>query len=156
MTKMSPFGAAFGRIGVMKAKSYSKVKKATWDLFSKYIRLRDHKAQGEPYLMEVRAANCVTCHKMYPIEGKGSMQAGHFIPGRKNAYLFDEKQVNSQCYNCNIRFKGNWPAYYEVMVSRHGTEVEKMIQDRTAEKIYTIPDLLELQEELKQKINDLS
>lgn len=63
-------------------------KKKTWDAFSKYIRERDWKAQGEQYVGDKKSASCVTCSKMYPVEGQGTMQAGHFIPGRNNHVLY--------------------------------------------------------------------
>lgn len=131
-------------------------KKGAWNAFSKYIRLRDHNIHNRVYSGEARAALCITCKKLYPIEGFGSMQAGHFIPGRRNAYLFDEDQVNAQCYNCNINLKGNWPAYYEEMVSRHGKEkVDKMISRRSEIKKYSHKDLEEICETYKQKAKDL-
>lgn len=130
-------------------------KRKTWDEFSKFIRYRDWKAQGELYLDDIKVARCFTCSKLYPIEGKGTMQAGHFIPGRKNHYLFDEKQVHAQCYNCNVNLKGNWPNYLENMILKYGVnETDKILAERKTYKKYTIPELEELREFYKSKLND--
>lgn len=139
-----------------KHKGLSYHKKKAWEEFSKYIRLRDWKRDGEIYVGEVKAALCITCGKLYPIEGRRTMQAGHFIPGRKGVVLFEEKQVSAQCYNCNHVLKGNWPAYFEVMVKRYGLkEVKKMITDSKKTKKYTIPELVELKKEFTNKLEML-
>ncbi len=89
-----------------KKETLSKVKKDTWILFSKYIRLRDHfrYCPGETMFVEtkngsqeVKVGKCVTCGAKKPIAAQGGLQAGHFIPGRNNAVLFCTKGVNSQC-----------------------------------------------------------
>lgn len=77
--------------------SISKLKKKLWTLFSLYIRQRDN-------------YTCFTCGR----KGEGSgMHAGHFISkaiGGINLY-FDEENVHSQCYNCNINLGGNQYEY---------------------------------------------
>jgi hypothetical protein len=128
----------------MKTLTLPKLKSKVWDQFSLYIRLRDAKEwlrhhpeyNGEPM------AACVTCRKPYPIKGPGCLQAGHFIPGRKNVVLFDEDQVNSQCWNCNYRLNGNWPAYYEFMVAKHGAlKVQEMLDNRHTILKFNAPQL---------------
>ena len=110
-----------------KKKTVNWWKKKVWkEAFSPFIRLRDAiKTTGSQH-----TCLCVTCGKPYPAFGRRCLQAGHFQPGRKNQFLFDEKQVNGQCYYCNITLKGNWPAYLEYMVKRYGQkEVDKMLFD---------------------------
>lgn len=51
------------------------------------------------------------------------MQAGHFLRGRLNANLFDERGVNEQCYACNVGRDGNVVEYYEWMLENHGKAV---------------------------------
>lgn len=51
------------------------------------------------------------------------MQAGHFLRGRLNANLFDERGTNEQCYACNVGRDGNVVEYYEWMLIRHGKPV---------------------------------
>ena len=80
--------------------------------FSKYIRLRDAlKTTGTK-----DTVICYTCKKSYPAFGVGCVQAGHFVPGRGNSILFDERGVHAQCYNCNVNLKGNWPEYMRYMI----------------------------------------
>jgi len=92
-----------------------------WPTFSQYIRLRDCiKTTGT-----VSHGRCTTCSKIYPIE---KSQAGHFVPGRTRAMLFDEDCVNLQCYRCNIKLSGNWPKYYRWMQKNHGQEkIEQLV-----------------------------
>ncbi len=78
-----------------------------WEEFSKYIRIRDAlRTTGT-----IENAVCCSCSKIYPSFGKGCLQAGHFIPGRRAAILFEETGVHGQCYWCNSNngLKGNWP-----------------------------------------------
>src|SRR6266536_15164 len=100
-----------------KPKIIPQLKKLTWDQFSLYVRLRDALAWQKlhPENNNGPMAPCISCSNIYPALGMGGLQAGHFIPGRRNAYLFDELQVNAQCYHCNMGLKGNWPSYYQVM-----------------------------------------
>ena len=95
-----------------KIKSISKLKKEVWDVFSKLIRATYRDWKGE--------ARCVTCDKFYPVK---LLQAGHFIPGRMNSILFDERGVHPQCYNCNINLKGNPRKYDAFMERTYGSEV---------------------------------
>ena len=93
-----------------------------WPTFSKYIRTRDCiKTSGSPL-----HGRCVTCSKLYPI---GKLQAGHFIPGRYDAILFDEEQVHAQCYRCNCKLQGMWHKYYLFMLDSGHTHdnIQEMI-----------------------------
>jgi len=88
----------------------------TWTEFSKYIRIRDAlRTTGG-----IEMAVCCTCGKIYPAFGKGCIQAGHFIPGRMSSILFCELGCHAQCYNCNLRLKGNWPPYHAFIVTKYG------------------------------------
>lgn len=131
-------------------------KKQAWDAFSKYIRVRDWSENGEQYIGDKKAAPCVTCRKVYPIEGQGCLQAGHFIPGRKNAVLFRDDQVFAQCRQCNLYKYGHWTAYEEFMIDRYSKEeVEQMKLDAKQEVIYKIPDYIELEERFKKWTENL-
>ena len=58
-----------------------KLKGQVWDLFSKYVRLRDClETTGS-----IKRGKCFTCSKELPFN---ELQAGHFISGRHNANLF--------------------------------------------------------------------
>ena|SRR3989304_5642184 len=103
---------------MIKQKTLSSFKKEAWSLFSKIVRLRDA-TDG--------TNRCVTCKQIYPIK---NLQAGHFIPGRHNAVLFDLRQVWPQCYVCNFRKHGRWVEYREFMIKKYGEhEVEQIIAE---------------------------
>lgn len=73
-------------------------KDKAWDSFSIYIRTRDClRFTGDP-----TQGKCITCNKPFDFK---HLQAGHFINGRGNAVLFDERLVYSQCLTSesNIR-----------------------------------------------------
>jgi hypothetical protein len=94
------------------------VKKArakAWKAFSKYIRYRDCMLTCGT----IGHGKCCTCGKVFTIE---RLQAGHFIPGRNNAILFDPRCVHAQCVGCNMYGGGQQPAYYEFMIKRYGRE----------------------------------
>lgn len=93
-----------------------------WPKFSEYIRLRGCiKTTGT-----IWKGACRTCGRVYRFE---KLQAGHFIPGRTRAILFDERCVHIQCYRCNRIIKEVWPAYYRFMQQEYGQEVIEELVD---------------------------
>ncbi len=126
-----------------KTVTHKAAKKKAWDAFSIYIRKRD--AKRDELTLDGDRAYCITCTKPYPAFGKGCLQAGHFIGGRNNQVLFDERQVFAQCYNCNINLKGNWVPYRKKMVELYGEAVVSEMEDTHSVSVkYTVPDLLDL------------
>ena len=121
-----------------------------WELFSKYIRLRDCiKTTGT-----TKRGRCVTCSKIYPIN-KG-FQAGHFIPGRADAILFDPDCVHGQCYRCNVVLGGDWPAYYRWMQANYGQEkIEQLIDQRNEKVELTVEWIQEAYEYYTKQIEEL-
>jgi len=128
-------------------------KKKTWKKFSKYIRLRDALATTGT----TDSLVCFTCGKIYPAFGKGCAQAGHYVPGRNHAVLFEENGVHGQCYNCNVNLKSNTILYRQHMIEKYGEEETKRIEQLYYNKTfkYRITDLKELCEKLDKKIKDL-
>lgn len=127
-------------------------KAKAWTEFSKYVRLRDAiKTTGTK-----ENAACCSCGKIYPAFGVGCGQAGHFVPGRGNAILFDEDNCHFQCYNCNMRLKGNWPGYMDFMLKEYGREVvdELLALNKTIKK-YTPAGLEFLRDNYKKAYEDL-
>ena len=114
---------------VNKVISVTKAKRKAWIAFSKFVRLRDClKTTGT-----VDFGRCYTCGNEYPFK---NLQAGHFIPGRRNQYLLNEVQVHSQCYRCNVGLHGNWPVYLEMMNNNYGKKaVEQMLIEAKNDKI---------------------
>ena len=127
-------------------------KKKAWDEFSKYIRLRDAlKTTGTK-----DTVICYTCKKPYPAFGVGCVQAGHFVPGRGNSILFDERGVHAQCWNCNTTLKGNWPEYMRYMMADYGQKVvDELLHLKKQVKKYTPSDLEELRDLYKRKYEEL-
>jgi len=101
--------------------SYWKTK--AWNEFSKYIRRKE----CLKYSVGASWGYCYTCGKS---KFFNELQAGHYIPGRRPAYLFDERQVHPQCGYCNGTLKGNWPKYYEKMVEEYGRELADELKDK--------------------------
>jgi hypothetical protein len=129
--------------------NYAKAKQRAWQAFSAYIRLRDcKKTTGTLY-----EGICFTCKKKYAYK---SLQAGHFIPGRHNANLFEERGVHCQCYHCNVGLKGNPRLYDYFMREEYGQGVidELDAQDKTT-KDFSIADLEELRKTYQNKIINL-
>lgn len=123
-------------------------RKKAWTEFSKYIRLRDALlTTGTPHTLI-----CCSCGKPYSAFGKGCAQAGHFIPGRSNAILFREDCVHGQCYNCNVKLKGNWPGYMSFIEKRYGPhKVDELRRLRFQTRKYTAAELDEMAEDYKDR-----
>ncbi len=135
-----------------KSKGLRYWKKKAWFEFSRYIRIRDaiKTTQTKEW------AICCSCGKTYPAFGVGCGQAGHFIPGRSNAILFNEDCCHFQCWNCNIRLKGNWPEYMEFMLREHGQDtVDELLALNKTVKKYTPIELEELKNKYKQMYEEL-
>lgn len=112
-----------------RARSLTSWKDEAWNVFSKYIRLKYADSKG--------FVQCVTCGI---VKFWKEMQAGHFVPGRGNGILFDERCVHPQCYRCNCILHGNLIEYFPFMVRTYGQEVidelkrnAKVAVKRTAE-----------------------
>jgi hypothetical protein len=128
-------------------------KDKAWDQFSIYIRTRDClRFSGNPF-----DGKCVTCWRDYPFK---KLQAGHFIQGRGNAVLFDERLVYTQCVGCNgnppFGKGGNYVEYFLFMEREWGREkIDEFVALKHQTKIYKIHDFIELREQFKQKTLDL-
>lgn len=146
--KVNPSKALFEK--KKKLKTLSQLKKICWTWFSQYIRLRDClKTTGT-----LHEGRCYTCDTIYPMK---KLQAGHFLPGRKNAVLFQEDQVHAQCFACNVWNHGSWPEYYEHMTKDWGIDrIQMMLIGRHDIKKFTRYELEQLIETYKQKITNLS
>jgi len=132
-----------------KKKTISKTKKETWVVFSKYIRMRD-------CLRTTGCASwglCITCEKRYHIK---MLQAGHFIPGRHNANLFNEKGCHAQCYNCNINLRGNTLVYRRKIIELYGEGWDEVLEERARQTVkYSVKDLEEKKEEYQTLIKEM-
>lgn len=129
-------------------------KEAAWTAFSAYIRTRDClRFTGDP-----TEGMCVTCKKPYPYK---RLQAGHFISGRGNAVLFDERIVFSQCYQCNgnppFGKGGNYVEYFRFMLDEVGLEkIDEYRHLKGSTMQYKLHDFQELEARFKTKRRELS
>ncbi len=137
------------KIKTTKRPTVSKLKKDTWELFSKYIRLRDClKTTGCSSF-----GLCITCSKRYHIK---LLQAGHFISGRHNANLFSERGTHAQCYTCNILLKGNTLVYRRKIIEMYGPGYDEVLEAEARQiKNLSVSDLEQMKVNLKQKIQEL-
>ncbi|MCK5019568.1 MAG: recombination protein NinG [Candidatus Peribacteraceae bacterium] len=133
----------------MKRITVTKLKKEIVPIHSRYIRLRDClRTTGSPEYGE-----CFTCDFSGPIS---YLQAGHFMQGRHNAYLFSERGVHAQCARCNLTLGGNPHEYRRQIVKLYGEDVAMELEaERQQVKKFTISELKELKESLLKKIREL-
>lgn len=126
------------------SKELSKTKKKAWTQFSRYIRLRDS-VNGW--------GNCCTCGtKIYWKDG----QAGHFVPGRTNAVLFQEEGVHLQCRSCNLFKGGSIHEYFDFMIKKYGEErTEEIRRERFKSVKYSIQDYKEIEQRYKLLADEL-
>lgn len=111
----------------------SSLKKKAWAHFSIFIRTRDADWRGY-----VKCCTCGTAKQWK--EG----DAGHFISGRHNSVLFDERNCHFQCKNCN-RNQGEQYKYGLFMQKRYGQEViDELFRLDRKNKQFTRQELLDL------------
>ena len=123
----------------MAQKSKKTLKKEAWSAFSAFIRTRDClRFSGLP-----DEGMCVTCKREYPYK---KLQAGHFIGGRTNAVLFDERIVYSQCYGCNVGKSGNYLDYFYFMEEEIGRPaIDALVIELKEKKVaYSIEDYINI------------
>ena len=115
-------------------------KARAWRAFSLYIRNRDAKDGMN---------KCITCKRVYPVK---SLHAGHYIPGRHNSVLFDERNAHPQCYGCNVGKKGNPIAYHHFMEKKYQKKVMEELEELDRQLTqYKVNDYLEIERYFKDK-----
>jgi len=109
--------------------SVTSAKKRADSAFSLFIRTRDS-VNG--------VCTCVTCVCKVPIK---AAHAGHFISRKDLSTRYDERNVNAQCFACNIHRKGEQYLHSLYIDAKHGAG--------------TSSELLELSRQLRQmKVQD--
>lgn len=120
-------------------------KQKAWEWCSKYIRLRDAlEYQRLNPEIELGWVKCCTCGRLIHI--KKNADAGHFIArgsrGASGVY-FDERNINTQCKNCNGGFyKGQNiraevdTAYENFMLEKYGQDVIDKLRFLDANRSY--------------------
>ena len=99
-------------------------------VFNKYINIRD---RGNP---------CISCGKKI----NGVTHASHYKSQGGHANVrFNEDNVWSSCYKCNVELSGNLLEYRKALIEKLGVErLEKLEVDSMIEKKWTIPEVKEL------------
>lgn len=129
----------------------SKAKLKAWNAFSLYIRTRDCLKAGN-----ADRGSCVTCRRVYPRTGIGCLQAGHFVAGRTNAILFDERNCHAQCMNCNVYQHSNPHEYWLFMEKEYGREViNELIANKGKALRYTTYNYQQIADMYSEKTKDL-
>lgn len=95
------------------------LKNKLWELLSEFVRRSAADWRGY--------VTCVTCPTVLPWQ---RMHAGHFIPGRHNAILFELCGVHPQCKECNVGLRGNTKKYREFMIKTYGAGVVEELERR--------------------------
>jgi hypothetical protein len=89
----------------------AKLKKRAWALLSELVRRTSADQDG--------GCTCYTCGAWHLWNsGLRGMHAGHAIPGREGAVLFDEELVRPQCAECNAKPPYGRGGEHQLFVSR--------------------------------------
>ena len=132
-----------------KHKSLAKLKKEVWNIFSEYIRKRDCLKTTST----LESGKCVSCGEEHGIK---ECDAGHFIPGRGGAILFDETCVHLQCKRCNLFLNGNQLPYRRAIVAMYGEGYDEYLERKSKEtKQFERWELEALRDSYRQKIKEL-
>src|SRR6185503_9264421 len=129
-----------------KQKTLRALKAEAWKWFSQYVRRRDADEGG--------TVSCYTCGQlMYWKEA----HAGHAIPGRRNAVLYDLDIVKPQCPRDNIFLNGRHEVFATKLIKEHGMDwwEAKLAGAREVVKL-TRADIEKLIEEMKNNVESLS
>lgn len=136
ISRTAPLRCKAAKKAKKKRVKISTLKKRAWAEFSIFIRTRGANEAG--------MNRCVTCEALKHWE---ELQAGHFIAGRLNANLFDERGCHAQCYPCNIGKHGNGVMYYRFMQRTYGEPViEELIQQNDTTKKWLPGELESIRE----------
>ena len=102
------------------AQLFQEMIRAEAGALSAYVDAVDERGNVRLFHSPLGYCRCVTCGRQYPWRGN-FLDAGHFVPGRRNSILFEETNVHPQCKGCN-RNSGE-PLRYELyMRTRYGQD----------------------------------
>ena len=90
--------------------------------FSRYIRLRDTKVQGD-----VRYGKCCTCGVIKPFE---DIDAGHYVDRSNKCTRWDEQNVHGQCQKCNRFLSGASDEYALFLQKKYGKTILEELNRR--------------------------
>jgi hypothetical protein len=114
-----------------KKQSLRALKKKAWELLSRAIRLEAREKDG--------LVTCVSCKRRMPWK---QIQAGHWIDGRFNSILFDERGIHPQCSMCNVVHNGRKEEYFIFMEAKYGRGVmDELRRQRNENLTFTVEEL---------------
>ena len=128
-----------------KKPTITSLKNRAWKLVSEYVRRKDADEGG--------TVECYTCGKLaYWRE----LHAGHAIPGRHGAVLFDVDIIRPQCPVDNIWKGGRYEIFTTKLIKENGMDwwEKKLAGAREVVKL-TRSDLEEIIETYKAKLEKL-
>jgi len=130
-----------------------KLKDKAWEACSRYIRIRDSiKTTGT-----TESCVCVTCGKTFPTFGKGCIQAGHWLGGRRGLNLFDERGIVAQCFGCNCMAAGKQVEFSKFMLDTYGHELmDELIRQGNMPYQYTADELIAIREKYERLAEGLT
>ena len=122
-----------------KLKTTSDYLKEVQVVFNKWIRLRD---KGKP---------CISCGNPAKKEN-----AGHYRSvGSSPQLRFEPLNNNLQCEYCNTFLHGNLINYRINLIKKIGLDKVEWLEQEHPPKHYSIPELILLKEEYKEKIRQM-
>jgi hypothetical protein len=128
-----------------KTKTLGKLKKELWDLVSEFVRRSNADHAGY--------CSCYTCGNTLHWK---QMQAGHGIPGRKNAVLYDLDILRPQDVACNIFGDGRLHIFSTKMIKEHGMEWwDAKLEGAKQTVKYSRVDILEMTEAFRERLRAL-
>lgn len=140
--KRKPAKAKAPKKRAAKKPSLKSLKKKAWALCSQAIRLEARESDG--------LVACVSCKRRMAWK---EIQAGHFIDGRFNSILFDERGVHPQCGVCNVVFNGRKEEYFLYMEAQYGRAViDELRRQRNETRNFTAEELEVMIAGYKQRI----
>ena len=120
----------------------SKLRNDTARLLQKAVRMEAADDTG--------VCECVTCSRLYLWK---RVHAGHFVGGRSNGVLFDERNIHVQCVQCNHYHGGNLAMYLMYMLNQYGEEVvEEIRRNRYSRVAFERDELMGMREWYRMRI----
>jgi hypothetical protein len=122
------------------------LKQKAWKLVSEYVRRKDADEGG--------TAACYTCGVLAHWK---DLHAGHAIPGRHNAVLFDVDIIRPQCPRDNLFLGGRYEIFAAKLIRENGLEwFEKKLSDARKVTKFSRADIEDLIALYKQKLEGLA
>ena len=111
-------------------------------LFSEYIRKKS-------------GGVCEYCQKLF---GYKRLQASHYFGRRNKALRWDERNVSALCFTCHMVIMTENPFHHtKWMKKKLGTAgFSRLVRASNKIKKWTKPDLLDLRNELKEKLKEFN